>query len=75
VQIIEIEFDYAQTGLIDNKLSNYNVINKLYLEKVFYTYQIEVDKVQSFIDYLINITNNNISYSLKDMDTCEINYA
>ncbi len=72
MQIIEVEIDYSQIGLVDNKLNDYQVITKRYLEKVYYSFQIDIDKTQIFIDDLINVTNNQIHYIIKDINICEI---
>lgn len=73
MQVIEVEIDYSQIGLIDNKLSHYQVINKNFLEKVYYSFQIELDKIQTFIDELINVTSNQIKYKIENINICEVN--
>ncbi|QVK17771.1 YigZ family protein [Mycoplasmatota bacterium] len=74
MRLIEVEADYAQIGLLDSKFTQYLLINKVFLEKVYYTYQIDLNQVQLFIDYLVDLTKNNISYQLKDITMCEVIY-
>ncbi len=73
MQLIEVELEYAQIGLFDAKI-HYDVINKTYFEKVTYTYQVDIEEVDAFIQYLIELTNNNIIYQLKDITLCEVLY-
>lgn len=74
MRLIDVHFDYSLIGLLEHKLSNYEVINRTYLEKVCFTYRIDEDKVQAFLAYLIDLTNNNIKYELKDFTLCEVDY-
>jgi len=74
MRLIDVHFDYSLIGLLEHKLSNYKVINRTYLEKVCFTYRIDEDKVQAFLAYLIDLTNNNIKYELKDFTLCEVDY-
>ncbi len=74
MRLIDVQFDYSLIGLLEHKLSNYEVINRTYLEKVCFTYRIDEDKVQAFLAYLIDLTNNNIKYELKDFTLCEVDY-
>lgn len=74
MRLIDVYFDYSLIGLLEHKLSSYEVINRTYLEKVCFTYRIDEDKVQAFLAYLIDLTNNNIKYELKDFTLCEVDY-
>jgi len=74
MQLIEVEVEYSQIGLLDAKFNEYVVINKIFLEKVFYTFQISLNVVESFINSLIEATSNQIQYQLKDITICEVNY-
>ncbi|NLC94836.1 MAG: YigZ family protein [Bacilli bacterium] len=74
MRLIDVHFDYSLIGLLEHKLSSYEVINRTYLEKVCFTYRIDEDKVQAFLAYLIDLTNNNIKYELKDFTLCEVDY-
>ncbi len=74
MQLIEVNADYSQIGLLDTKFNAYLVINKEFLEKVTYTFQINIDEVDSFIQYLVDLTNNHISYLFKELTMCEINF-
>ncbi len=72
MQLLEIELNYAQIGLFDNKLNKYDIINKTFLEKVYYTFRVDIDEVQLFINDIIDLTGDNISYKLKDITMCEV---
>ncbi|NLG81966.1 MAG: YigZ family protein [Bacilli bacterium] len=74
MRLIDVYFDYSLIGLLEHKLICYEVINRTYLEKVCFTYRIDEDKVQNFLDYIIDITNNNVNYELKDLVLCEVDY-
>ncbi|HEY8365396.1 MAG TPA: YigZ family protein [Haloplasmataceae bacterium] len=75
MQLIDIELDYSQIGLFDNKFKQYDLVNKTYLEKVTYTYQIDIEKTTKFIQDIIEYTNNNIKYAFKDKVICEVDYS
>lgn len=75
MQLIDIELDYSQIGLFDNKFKQYDLVNKTYLEKVTYTYQIDIEKTTKFIQDITEYTNNNIKYAFKDKVICEVDYS
>lgn len=74
MQKIIVELEYAQIGLFDHKLSNYQVINKEYTEKVKYTYLVDIDNVDNFINYIIELTNDKISYQITEQELCEVDF-
>ncbi len=66
--LIEITFDYSDNKVVDYKLKNYNILNKEYLNKVFYILHIkqedyeEVKEILKGINHLIDIKK------LKELD-------
>lgn len=74
MQEIKVTLDYTQIGLLDAKLSDYDVIEKTFLEKVIYHYLVFVDEVDHFINSLVELTNNQITYELKEISLREVDY-
>ena len=72
MQIIEINFNYNLISILDSKLANYKIVNKEFLETVTYQLQIDLNEIDIFINYIIDLTNNNISYLLKDTIFTEV---
>lgn len=74
MQKIIVELEYAQIGLFDHKLSNYQVLIKEYAENVKYTYLVDLDEVDNFIKYIIELTNDKIQYHIGSQELCEVDF-
>lgn len=74
MQKIVVELDYTQIGILNHKLSNYQVIDKEFLETVFYTYLVDIDDIDNFINNLIELTNDKIKYQIGEKVLCEVDY-
>ena len=72
-QII-VEFPYSLVSVFENKLRDYYVNEKLFLEQVQYIFRVETDRLQLFIDYIVELSGNNIKYKLGDKIFSEIDY-
>ena len=68
---IKITFDYNFLNILENRLSEYNIIHKTFTSSVSFILKIPHDKVESVISQLIAITNNLIEIRLLDLDNEE----
>jgi uncharacterized YigZ family protein len=74
MQVISITAEYSDIGLLDSRLSNYEIINKTYLEKVSYEIVVDLDQVDTFSKWFIDLTNNKIPFQLKEVIIQEVDY-
>ncbi|MDF2699160.1 MAG: family er yvyE [Haloplasmataceae bacterium] len=74
MQVITITADYTHIGILDSRLANYEIMNKIYLEKVFYDVIVDVEKSDEFISWLIDLTNKKVSLTKRDIIMKEVDY-
>ena len=74
MQVITLTAQYSQINLFDSRLAHYEVIDKRFLDLVFYDLLVDVDEVDSFLKWFIELTNGKNAYQLKEIKICEIEY-
>jgi uncharacterized YigZ family protein len=74
MQVISITAEYADIGLLDSRLADYEILNKSYLEKVTYEIVVDLDAVEQFTAWFIDLTNNKIAFECKDIMIKEVDY-
>lgn len=73
---ISITVEYPLLGKIENELhqKNHLIIGIDYLEHVTFNVVVAVDQVESFTDWIINLTSDNATIELKQEQYIEIPY-
>lgn len=74
MQVIGITANYNEIGLLDDRLSSYPIINKTYLDKVYYEILVNIDQVDHFREWFINLVNNKIPFECKRIEIVEVDY-
>ncbi|ERJ11432.1 YigZ family protein [Haloplasma contractile] len=74
MQVIEVIAEYSLSGLLDDRLSDYQIKNKDYLEKVYYYVIVDADAVLQFKDWLVNLTSNQVTINEMETELCEVPY-
>lgn len=71
---LDITFDFSYIDMINKLLDNHtlDIVNKEYLEKVTYTVNIEVNKLEEIKKSLIDLTKNTIIFSNEANSQIEI---
>lgn len=72
MQVIRIQTDYSNIGLLDSKLTDYAIINKSYLENVTYDLIVPVEDVEQWEAWFIDLTNAKIPYELLEVQFIEV---
>ena len=72
MQVIRIQTDYSNIGLLDSKLTDYAIINKNYLENVTYDLIVPVEDVEQWEAWFIDLTNAKIPYELLEVQFIEV---
>lgn len=63
---ISITFDYSFLNIIENRLSEYNILQKTFTSSVSFIIKLPIDKVDTVISQLIALTNSLIEIRLLD---------
>ncbi|GAA4072262.1 YigZ family protein [Amphibacillus indicireducens] len=73
---ISITVEYPLLGKIENELRNNNhlIVEIDYLEHVTFNVVVAVDQVESFTDWIIDLTSDNVKIELKQDQYIEIPY-
>lgn len=61
---IMLDFDYSFLNLLENRLSNYEIITKSFTDHVSFVIKVPKDEVTSFLNNVITLTNNLIKYQV-----------
>lgn len=65
---ISITFDYSFLNIIENRLSEYNILQKTFTSSVSFIIKLPIDKVDTVISQLIALTNSLIEIRLLDFN-------
>ena len=59
-----ISFDYSFMNLLENRLSNYEIINKTFTDHVSFVLKVPKNEITSVIKNVISLTNNLVKYQV-----------
>lgn len=59
-----ISFDYSFMNLLENRLSNYEIINKTFTDQVSFVLKVPKNEITSVIKNVISLTNSLVKYQV-----------
>lgn len=74
MQVFKITANYSQIGILDSILSNYDIIKRTFLDKVYYEVIVDLKESDNFLKWFINTTNDKILISKDEIIIKEIDY-
>lgn len=72
LQKLKLSMDYSMYNTILNKINKYYIIETLFLTNVVIYIGIDIDTIDSTIDYINNISKASINISIEDIMTIEV---
>lgn len=63
-QNIQLSFDYSYLDIIENRLKNYQIINREFSHQITITVKVPKNELESIISLIVNLTNNMVAIRL-----------
>lgn len=63
-QNLQLSFDYSYLDIIENRLKNYQIINREFSHQITITVKIPKNELETIISLIVNLTNNMVAIRL-----------